>query len=72
MNARPHTFTDDLDDVVVPILRTKTPAEKIAMIASGDRVVRMLEAAGLRLRHPDWTEEQIRQTIVNRRLHGAG
>ena len=71
MNAKHHPFRDELDDAVVPILRTKTPAEKIAMMGAADRTARMLEAAGFRLRHPDWTEDQIRQAIVHRRIHGS-
>lgn len=71
MKSAPHPFRDELDDAVVPILRTKTPAEKVAMIGAADRTARILEAAGFRLRHPDWTEDQIQRAIVHRRIHGS-
>lgn len=65
-------FLDVIDDQMVEILRAKTPAETLMMTAKADRVARQLEAAGFRLRHPDWTEDQIQREIAARRLHGSG
>jgi len=60
------------DDRMVEILRGKSPAEKVAMIAAAQRTARMLAAAGIRFRHPDWTEERIQAEAVKRVSRGTG
>jgi len=69
---RDHGPIEVLDDAMATVLRAKTPAEKIAMIAAAHRTVRLLAAASVRYQHPDWTEEQIQAAAVKRVAHGAG
>ena len=59
-----------VDDQMAEILRRKTPAEKVAMIAAAHRAARMLAAAGVRFQHPDWSEQQI-QAEALRRVSGG-
>lgn len=59
-----------LDPQVVAIMRQKSPAEKIAMIAAARRTALMLAAAGVRYLHPDWSDEEISHEAV-RRVSGA-
>ena len=59
-----------MDDRMVEILRSKTPAEKIAMISATQRTARMLAAGGVRYQHPDWSEEKV-QAEVWRRVTGG-
>ena len=40
-----------IDDVMVDVLREKTPAERIEMVFAANRTARRLMAAGIRLRH---------------------
>ena len=60
-----------LDDATAAMLRTKTPAERVAMTAALNRTARLLMAAGERLRHPEWTEEQVQAAVVARMAHGS-
>jgi hypothetical protein len=66
----PTTLFDVIDDDLAAVLRTKTPAEKIAMVDAANRTARLLAAAGVRHLHPEWTEEQV-QTEVIRRVTGG-
>lgn len=60
-----------VDETVVRVLREKTPAERIAMTAAAHRTARALLAAGVRFRHPDWTDEQVNREVVRRLTRGA-
>ncbi len=61
-----------LDDDMVAILRKKTPAQKIAMVAAAHRTARMLARAGVCHLYPDWSEEQIQAEVLRRMTHGTG
>ena len=60
-----------IDRIYAGILSNKTPAERAAMIADCQRSAIVVLAAGERLRHPDWSEEQISVSIAKRLLDGA-
>ncbi len=61
-----------VDEQMAAILREKTPAEKVAMIAAAHRTARMLARAGARHLHPDWSEEQIQKEVLRRMTRAAG
>lgn len=60
-----------IDDATVAMLQAKTPAERMLMVSEAHRTVRVLMAAGERLRHPDWTEAEIARAVAERLLHGT-
>jgi Rv0078B-related antitoxin len=60
-----------VDDVMVEVLRTKTPDEKLAMADSMWRMARDLIRDKLRQDHPDWSEDQIARETARRLSHGA-
>jgi hypothetical protein len=60
-----------LDDAMVAVLRTKTPAERLAMAFDCNRTARLIIAGHLRTLHPDWTEPQIQAGVAGRMLDGA-
>lgn len=60
-----------VDDALVPILRAKNPAEKLQMQFQAFELVRMLMAAGIKHRHPQWSQEQVDQEVARRMLHGS-
>jgi Rv0078B-related antitoxin len=60
-----------LDDAMVRVLRTKTPAERLAMAFDCNRTARLIIAGHLRTQHPDWTELQIQAGVAGRMLDGA-
>ena len=55
-----------IDDDMVAMFRSKTPAEKVEMIAAANRTARVLAAAGIRFIHPDWSEDQIQKEVIRR------
>lgn len=68
--ALPHRI-DSMDPALAEVLRTKTPAEKIEMVAAANRTARLLAAAGARLLHPDWSEAQIQAEVIRRVSGGS-
>lgn len=60
-----------IDRLYAAILAARTPAERAWMIKDCHRTARIMLAAGERLRHPDWTEDQIARAVSDRMLHGA-
>jgi len=60
-----------IDRAYAAILATKSPAERVGMVAEAHRTARMLAEAGVRYLHPDWTELQIRSEVARRITHGA-
>ena len=51
--------------------RRMTIAEKLDALAEMYWLSRGLLATGTRMRHPDWTPEQIEEEVRIRMLHGA-
>ena len=60
-----------LDDALADVLRRKTPAEKIQMIAAAHRTARQLIAAGVRHQHPEWGDAQVEAEVVRRLTRGT-
>ena len=60
-----------VDDAVAEILHRKTPAERVAMISTCHRTMRLLIEGHLRTRHPDWTDEQIAAEVARRMTRGT-
>jgi pyruvoyl-dependent arginine decarboxylase (PvlArgDC) len=70
--SRERTFTDEvLDDRLAAILRTKTPAQRLAMAFGMWRLARQMIRAGLVAEHSDWSEAQITREVARRMSHGA-
>jgi hypothetical protein len=60
-----------IDDDLAGVLRNKTPAERVEMIAAANRTARRLAAAGIRYQHPDWTDAQIQAEVIRRVCGGT-
>ena len=61
-----------LDPQVVAILKTKSPAEKLAMAFESNRLVRLRLEGHFRTTHPEWTDAEITAAIARRVLNGTG
>lgn len=63
-------------EVVTPalaaVLRTKTPAERIAMVSAANKTARLRLEGHLRSRHPTWPDARITREVAERMAHGAG
>lgn len=60
-----------IDDRMAEILRSKTAAERLAMIDRFWQFARQLVQARVIQEHPEWREEQVRQEVARRMSHGA-
>ena len=60
-----------IDDQVAEILRTKTVAERFAMIDQFWRLASQMIRARVAHEHPDWSEDRIRREVARRISHGA-
>jgi len=60
-----------IDDDLAEVLRKKSPAERVQMIAAANRTARLLAAAGIRFRHPDWNERRIQDEVIRRVCGGT-
>ena len=58
-----------VDEDVAACLRRMTPGQKLAQIDEANRASRMMMAAGIRLRNPGWTDEQVQREVARRLLH---
>ena len=61
-----HARIEVMDDAMVMMLQSKTPAEKIAMIGDANRTARALLATQILRLHPDWSEKQVRREVARR------
>ena len=57
---------ESMDAALADVLRNKTPAKKIEMVAAANRTASLLAAAGARLLHPDWNEAEIQAEVIRR------
>jgi len=60
-----------VDEATAAILRTKTYAEKVAIVESMNRTNRLFILAGIRAAHPDWNDAAVQAELVRRMTRGA-
>lgn len=60
-----------IDDELAEVLRLKTPAEKVEMVAAANRTARLLAAAGIRYQNPEWNDAQIQAEVIKRVTGGT-
>jgi hypothetical protein len=72
MEPTPRRFTDEiLSDEMAAILRSKTPAERMAIVDEFWIFFRTAIRANLARQHPDWTDEELDGTTARRMSRGA-
>ncbi len=65
------TRIERVDHDLAKVLRTKSAAERVEMIAAANRTARVLAAAGIRYQHPNWNEEQVHAEVIRRVCGGT-
>lgn len=60
-----------VDDAIADVLRRKTPTERIEMVLSANRTMRLVIEGFLRTRHPDWDRQQILSEVARRMSLGT-
>lgn len=61
-----------VEPALAQVLRLKSPAERLEMIAAANRTARLLAAAGVRFVHPDWDEAKVNAEVIRRVCGGSG
>jgi Rv0078B-related antitoxin len=70
MDSRIRTI-EIVDDRVVEILRSKTPAERLAIADGMWSFARQMIRAIQAREHPDWSDGEIDREVARRMSHGA-
>lgn len=66
------TFRDEvLDDEMAAVLRSKTPAERLAIAFRLWKFARETLTETLRRDHPEWDEAELGREVARRMSHGA-
>jgi hypothetical protein len=60
-----------VDDQLAEVLRVKSPADKVEMVAAANRTARLLAAAGIRFQHPEWDDAHIQAEVIRRVTGGT-
>lgn len=61
-----------IDEAMAAILRTKTPAQRVELVFQAGTLARTMMAAGVKSRHPDWSDQEIQQEVARIWLRGPG
>jgi hypothetical protein len=66
------TFKDEiLSDAMAAILRTKTPAERLAIAFRMWSFARQMVLRIAHAKHPEWSEAELEHYVARRMSHGA-
>jgi hypothetical protein len=60
-----------MDDMMVDVLRKKTPAERLKIAFGMWNTARVIIRGAITTQHPDWSEDQVNREIAKRISHGA-
>ncbi len=60
-----------LDPAIVAILKTKTPAEKLAMVFDAHQFAFDVQFSQIRAAHPEWSINDVRDAVVRRLSRGS-
>ncbi len=60
-----------MDPMMVEIMRSKTPAQRLAIAFRMWETARVIIGGSVRQQHPDWPEDLVNQEIAKRISHGV-
>lgn len=69
--GRNYSTDEPMHPLQVAAYRRMTAAQKLDRLAEMYRVARTLMVAGSRMRHPEWSEEQVEREVRARMLYGV-
>ena len=64
-------YTDEADPLQIAIYSKMTPQQRLRVAAKLYWSARKLKAAGLRMQHPDWTDEQVQRAVRDACLYAG-
>ena len=59
-----------VDEAVAVILRGMAPAQRVEQVFQAGTLARTMMAAGVKSRHPDWSDQEVRQEVARIWLRG--
>jgi hypothetical protein len=68
---RNYAADEPMHPLQIRAYRKMTPAEKLDRMAQLYESAQQFFAAGVRMRHPDWSEEQIKRAVRDSILYGV-
>ena len=73
LRTRPRNYAADepMHPLQIAGYRRMTVAQKLDQLAEMYRFCRELTATGVRMRHPDWNEEQVEREVREHMLYGV-
>ena len=76
MNMNPQSQPDQyrverLDEATAAMLRSRTPAERLAIAFGCNRMMRLRIEGHLRTHHPDWDDAQVAAEVARRMSRGS-
>jgi hypothetical protein len=69
MNSR-QPVAEMMDPMMIEILRSKTPAERLAIACGMWESARTMIGGTVRQQHPEWSEQRVNEEIARRISHG--
>lgn len=71
MAAKHYPRFEMVDPTVAESLRAMPGYKRLEIVFEMNETMRQLLAAGFKSRHPNWTEEQVQQSVAERMLNGT-
>lgn len=59
-----------VDEAVAAILRGMSHAQRVEQVFQAGTLARTMMAAGVKSRHPDWSDQEVRQEVARIWLRG--
>ena len=59
-----------VDNAIAAILGEMAPAQRLELVFQAETFARALMAGGVKSRHPDWSDREIRQEVARIWLRG--
>lgn len=60
-----------VDNAIAATLRDMAPAQRVDLVFQAETLARTLMSAGVKSRHPDWSDQEIQQETARIWLRGS-
>ena len=70
-NMKDPYFADEPDPMQIEIYKNMTPQQRLRVASNLYWSARKLKAAGVRMQHPEWTDEQVQRAVRDACLYAG-
>ena len=60
-----------IDDATAAMFRAMSLSRRVELVSQAHKIACALQETGIRDRHPDWTDDQVREEVIRRMSHGT-